>query len=499
MNLLYIVMDSLNRQVLSCYGAGGTHTPNIDRLAAKGVVFERHYASSLYTIPTRREMWTGSEECWWRNWGPLEPWDRPLAYELGKQGIVSQLVTDLYHFCEWGAHSYEYDFDGYALIRGQEHDNLATRPIDPAPDWAKVLLARRPADGPIYVRNAQSFRHEEDFFAPRVFNAAAQWLNSDRPAGPWYLHVDSFDPHEPFHAPEPYRTMYTSDDYRRYNPWPLYGRVAEGPSALSESELSWVRAQYRGVVSMSDRWLGRVLDELDAHQLWDDTVVVLTTDHGHYLGDHGWIGKPRCPLHDTMCHLPLIIWWPGTRSGSRCSTPTQTLDLYPTLLEYLTGTAPDSLLAAGTSFAWFLRGETGEQRDYTVTAEYGGRVAVRAEGWTLLRVQDPALGPLYEYTHELQVRDRSWLARTRPTDRFVVPELESGRFIPGVDMPVWRFPEARTWGSHEDVLFAPDDPGQERNQIQDHPKQVRRLEEILRSHMLRVRAPAEIFARLLLN
>ena len=98
MNLVYITLDSLNRHMLPLYGPSWVHTPNLERLAARGVVFDGHYAGSLPCMPARREMWTGTEECWWRWWGPVEPWDRPLAYELGRQGVTSQLITDHYTF-----------------------------------------------------------------------------------------------------------------------------------------------------------------------------------------------------------------------------------------------------------------------------------------------------------------------------------------------------------------------------------------------------------------
>lgn len=499
MNLLYITLDSLNRHFLPCYGNDWVQTPNIDRLAAKGVTFDHHYSGSLPCMPARREMWTGTEEFWWRWWGPLEPWDRTLAHALGCGGVTSQLVTDHYHYFEWGAHSFEYDFDGYTSVRGHEHDNHRTRPFGEAPDWARVLLERRPTDAPIYVRNVQDYWGEEDFFSPRVFDATARWLRSERPAGPWYLHVDAFDPHEPFHVPEPYRSMYTDDDYRRYSPWPVYGRVDQGASGLSPEELAWVRAQYAGKVSMADRWLGRVLDTLDERGLWDDTMVVLTTDHGHYLGDHGWIGKPQCPVYDTLAHIPLIVWWPGCASGARCGAHTQTIDIYPTVLEMLGQPLPDSPLVHGRSFAPVLRGESDAHRDYTVSGYYGGRVAVRSEGWTLLRAQDPSRAPLFEYTHDLQVLDRSWACRRRDPAAFVVPDLEAGRFISGLDMPVWRIPERRRWGDHPDLLFGPDDPAQERDVSRDHPEQVRRLEEILRQHMVDRNVPHELFARLRVN
>ncbi len=499
MNLLYITLDSLNRHFLPCYGNDWVQTPNIDRLAAKGVTFDHHYSGSLPCMPARREMWTGTEEFWWRWWGPLEPWDRTLAHALGCGGVTSQLITDHYHYFEWGAHSFEYDFDGYTSVRGHEHDNHRTRPFGEAPDWARVLLERRPTDAPIYVRNVQDYWGEEDFFSPRVFDATARWLRSERPAGPWYLHVDAFDPHEPFHVPEPYRSMYTDDDYRRYSPWPVYGRVDQGASALSPEELAWVRAQYAGKVTMADRWLGRVLDTLDERGLWDDTMVVLTTDHGHYLGDHGWVGKPQSPVYDTLAHIPLLIWWPGCASGTRCGAHTQTIDLYPTVLEMLGQPLPDSPLVHGRSFEPVLRGESDVHRDYTISGYYGGRVAVRSEGWTLLRAQDPSRAPLFEYTHDLQVLDRSWACRRRDPAAFVVPDLEAGRFISGLDMPVWRIPERRRWGDHPDLLFGPDDPAQERDLASDHPEQVRRLEEILRQHMVDRNVPHELYARLRVN
>jgi arylsulfatase A-like enzyme len=318
-NLIYITLDSLNRHYMPAYGNDWVRTPNLDRLAARGVTFERHYTGSMPCMPARREMWTGTEEHWWRWWGPLEPWDRPLAYEMGRGGVTSQLVTDHYHFFEWGAHSYEYDFDGYEAIRGHEHDNARTRPTG-VPPWARVMTERRPEDGPIYVRNVQDFQGEEDYFAPRVLNAAARWLRDQRPAGPWYLHIDAFDPHEPFHVPEPYRSMYTDDDHRRYSPWPLYGRIDQGESALVPGELEWVRAQYAGKITMADRWLGRVFDALDGLELWDETMVVVTTDHGHYLATMAGSASPNAPFT-----IPWRISLSGSGGpavpGARAATP----------------------------------------------------------------------------------------------------------------------------------------------------------------------------------
>ena len=118
-------------------------------------------------------------------------------------------------------------------------------------------------------------------------------------------------------------------------------------------------------------------------------------------------------------------------------------------------------------------------------------------GWTLLRSQDPSRAPLYQYTHDLQVLDRSHAARRRRPDAFVVPGLEAGRYIPGLDMPVWRVPEGRDWGPvHADLLFGPDDPAQAHDLAAERPDRVRALEEILAAHAWEIGAPEEIRRRL---
>ena len=85
---------------------------------------------------------------------------------------------------------------------------------------------------------------------------------------------------------------------------------------------------------MVDRWLGRVMDALDRGRLWDDTFVVVTTDHGFFLGEHGWIGKPAAPLYNVLAKTPLFIWDPsGKCNGNRVTALTQAIDIHATILE----------------------------------------------------------------------------------------------------------------------------------------------------------------------
>jgi arylsulfatase A-like enzyme len=506
LSVIVIQIDSLNRHFLRCYGNDWVRTPNLDAFAQRAAVFDNHFVGSLPCMPARREIWAGVEEFWWRFWGPLEPWDQPIAHLARRSGkpIVTQLVTDHYHFFEWGSHSYFYDFHGYDFIRGHEMDNWRTDAVRAIPDWARHMVERRPHDGMVYLQNTQDFANEADFFAPKVMQTAAEWLDRNHPHKQFYLHIDSFDVHEPFHIPEPYRSMYTDEDYRSYNPWPHYGRVDSGPSALDTNELAWVRAQFAGKLSMVDHWLGRLFERLDRYKLWERTAVIISTDHGHYLGEHGWIGKPAAPLYHTLCHIPLLVWHPQFAApGQHVSAVTQTVDLYATVLELLGVEQPMSEHIHSRSFAPVLRGEANIHRDYAVYGYNNKRVGITAGEWTLLRFHDPDAAPPALYTHNVQ-QGLSFGMGQRDHRALSFPDLTAGQFIPGVDTPTWRMTWPQDWARdqapRDDLLFHnPSDSGQEHSLVDQHPDELRRLAHILSTHANALGAPEEARRRLRLN
>lgn len=505
LNVVIIQIDSLNRHFLRCYGNDWVQTPNLDAFAERAAVFEQHFVGSLPCMPARREIWTGTEEFWWRGWGPLEPWDLPLAHIVRQSArpITTQLVTDHYHFFEWGSHSFFFDFHGYDFIRGHEMDNWRTDPLAAMPDWAEQMMARRPPESRVYLQNVQDFQSEADFFGPRVMQTAAEWLDRNHNLPQFYLHVDSFDVHEPFHIPEPYRSMYSDDDYRRYSPWPHYGRIDEGMSALPEAEVAWVRAQFAGKLTMVDHWLGHLFERLERYKLWDRTCVIITTDHGHYLGDHGWMGKPHSPMYHTLCHIPLLVWHPALRSG-RIDTITQTKDLYATILELLGVAIPEAPFVHSRSFAPVLRGDRTNHRDYAVYGYNNKRIGITAGEWTLLRFHETEAAWPVIYTHNVQQglgfgmgqRDK------RPRE---ISRIAAGQFIPGVEMPVWRVPlpadhATRQPTPRDDLLFHnPSDPAQERDVAAEQPEALNRLHSILSEHAAAIGAPEEQMRRLRLE
>lgn len=502
MSVVLIQLDSLNRHFLPTYGNAWVQAPNLAAFARRCAVFEQHYVGSLPCMPARREIWAGTEEFWWRGWGPLEPWDQTIAYLANRQKIVTQLITDHYHLFEWGSHSYPYDYAGYEFIRGHEYDNWRTDPLREVPDWARLMVERFGEAANAYLRNTQDFGREEDFFGPKVMKATVDWLDRNHTQPHFFLHVDCFDVHEPFHVPEPYRSLYTDADYRRYSPWPRYGRVDSGETVLAPDEVEWVRAQFAGKLTMVDTWLGLVFERLERYRLLERTCVIVTTDHGHYLGEHGWIGKPGAPLFHTLCHIPLLVWHPdGALNGGRSGAMTQTVDLYATVLDLLGVEAPSGPNIHSRSFVPVLLGKTDRHRGHAVYGYNNQSVGVTTSEWTLLRDHDRAAARAYWYSHQVdQLYGRSLWMRMNRADSYL--DLESGRFVAGVDMPVWRMPAQRhpqptLDPPRPDLLFHnATDHTQDRDLAASRPDLVAHLSDLLREHAEAVDAPSEQRRRL---
>lgn len=495
-NVLLVSIDSLGRHWLEPFGRRvelPVEVPNLARLAERSALFDRHWAGSLPCMPARREFLAGVLEFPWRPWGPLEPFDRPLARVAREAGIRTALVTDHYHYWSHGSHGYYEDFDTWEFIRGHEYDAHARRPARPDPILLRQLLA--PETEPHgffnrwqYARNVHGFSSEEEFFAPRVFSRAAVALEelaalSDR----WFLYVDSFDVHEPFHCPEPYASMFTDEDPRdpELVVWPRYGTT----DALSERQLAFVRAQFAGKLAMVDRWLGRILDTLDKLRLWDTTTVVLTSDHGHFLGEHGYVGKPFVPVYDELARTPLLISHPETGSR-RVDAVTSAVDVYATIADALgVGTAggPHS-----RSLLPLVRGETDVHRRCAVYGWFGGAVNVSDGRHTLLCAP--------RTSREVDCYSSAPMA-THPSTSWFEPVQASraavaGFHLPYADVPVWRWP-AGVWPQGDrDLLFDVErDPGQLVNLVDSSPELADELRALLRDELAELGVPAEVVGR----
>jgi arylsulfatase A-like enzyme len=522
-NVLLVSVDSLTRKFLTPYGEPtppvDARTPNLDRFAERAAVFESHYAGSLPCMPARREWLTGTQEFLWRPWGPIEPFDDPLPRVLRRNGTHAALVTDHFHYVQHGSGGYLEDYNAFELVRGHEYDAWRSSPRDPDPDLLSQLVREAPGEpgegGDFnldeytagtdprdlrymnraqYARNVADFEAETDFFAPKVFSRAAEWLRTTE-WDDWFLYVDSFDVHEPFHVPEPYASMYTDEDPRDpdLTVWPYYGHVDEGRSELTDRELEFVRAQFAGNLTMVDEWFGRLLDALETRGLWSDTLVIVTTDHGHYLGEHGWVGKPTsAPLYDTLAHTPLLVWDPeGERNGERVDALTSAVDLYATVLDAADVPGADRDDRHSRSLRPLLRGEVDTHRDWALYGYWGSSVNVTDGTHTYLHPCDPEVDAAVHSTTQMDAY--GWFTPPEPKD------AEVGS-VPYADRPVWRF-EAPSHARQDDpMLFdVGADPGQRTDLAADRSEAVERMRGLLEAVLGELDAPAGQYERLALD
>lgn len=513
MNIVLLLIDSLNKS--SVYASDGT-LPNFDRFAVRATRFDSHFVGSLPCMPARRELFGGRSDFLWRPWGPMEIWDARLPLLVASRGYRSAIVTDHYHYWEESGNGYLQTFESVDMIRGHELDNW--RPLvaldEATPDWVREIERYRAGWARRYYSNVRGFKSEEDFFTPKVFSRSVEWLRHyAKREEPFYLQVECFDVHEPFHVPEPYASMSHVVAEKIGNFWPPYQdetMLAQFLSVASDSDVQYVQDQYRAKVKMVDRWLGVWLDEMDTLRLWDDTVVILTTDHGHDTGEFGRFGK-QFPHYDSHANIPLFVWDPraGEHSVDSVATLTQTVDLYPTILAAAGAEIP--LGTEGGDLAVLLRGAGGPRR----TALYGtfGEGACITDGeWTLIKAPEHD-DSLFSYSTLMY---KSLIAQT------TAPPIASGYFIPGVRVPQWRVPvggrsvpltprdaeaelsphareilrERRAERSRDLLFNRTVDPEQRRDLSGEAPDERARMTSMLRSQLEHLGAPGEQYSRL---
>ncbi len=494
MNVITVLIDSLNFHSIEPYGATHVQTPNLQRFAQRASVFDNHFISSAPCMPARRELFTGRQEFLWRSWGHIEPWDRQLAAEAGATGATTQMITDHYHYWENNAHGYFESFHGVEFVRGLEIDMWKTPPLAEVPEWASAIDRGRrynsrhypQGQGTQFYANAREWQHEADFPTAQVMQKSADWLDENHEHDKFLLWVESFDPHEPFYVPEPYRSLYTNgNDDATFNCWPPYQRHDDAVrfvEGASPAELDWIRAQYYGNVTMVDAWLGKLWDKLDELNLWETTAVIVTTDHGHDLcynyPNNPTIWGKSFPHPESHARIPLMIWHPEfPGNGQRINALTNALDVNATIRDLMDVPQPSG--PHGRSLLPLLRGETTGHREYLLYGIFGDGVVLSTADWTLTQ-SSVEKGPLYWYS----------TTATRAT-----ADMTSGHFIPGVEIPQWRVPA--TPRVHPNYLWNRDaftlTP---ENHYATEPQRVSEMQDLLRQALDDCAAPPETMARL---
>ncbi len=392
MRAIIVMYDSLNRRYLPSYEPEcGVSAPNFQRLADRSVQFDTCYAGSMPCMPARREMHTGRYNFLHRGWGPLEPFDDSMPEMLRAAGVTTHLATDHMHYWEDGGATYQTRFGTFDLIRGQQGDPWKGRVRDP--DVCDDLRVHRGGTWRQDRLNRPYISGIENHPQTRTFDAGLEFIQENIQDQNWLVQIETFDPHEPFFSDPEFLALYGGDDgsVPSYD-WPDYIQVTESRTVQED-----VRRHYRALVTMCDRSLGRVLDVMDDHNMWDDTLLIVCTDHGFLLGEQGWWGKSVPPWFEETIHTPLFVWDPGTAvKGERRDALVQTIDLAPTVMDAF-GVEPTERFQ-GKSLRPVLEGAD-SGHDYALFGAFGGHVSVTDGRYVYMRAPVSTENrPLYEYT-----------------------------------------------------------------------------------------------------
>jgi arylsulfatase A-like enzyme len=394
-NVVVIVVDTLRAD--HAFGRRA-RTPNIDALARQGLSFTRFYPEAMPTVPARRSILTGRRVFPFRGWQPhrgllAEPGWAPIAdvrttftSALRRAGYWTAYVTDntsLGFSPPWGP--FRRSFDRFVRRGGQiggRSDGVSERELR---HWLPAEMEDADTRDRVrrYLANGRYAHDESRSFAARVFRDASRVLAEAARRQPFALVVDTFEPHEPWTPPRRYVDMYGDPDYHGPEPArPYYapvGRYLHG--SRGEVLLERMRALYAAEVTMTDRWLGVFLDRFHELGLDRDTVVVLVSDHGFYLGDYGLTGKIATVLHPPLIRVPLIVVDPrGRHAGRTSSYLASTHDIGPTILSMAGVDVPPGM--DGVDLSRFVEGRRPPARPYAFGG-YGNSYFVRTDRWAM--------------------------------------------------------------------------------------------------------------------
>jgi len=388
MKTIMIMFDSLNKRMLEPYGSDWVKTPNFQRLSEKTVTFDNAYVGSMPCMPARRELHTGRYNFLHRSWGPIEPFDDSMPEILRTNGVYSHLISDHYHYWEDGGATYHNRYSSWEIVRGQENDNWKAVIKEPEIPETVDNLGRNPNNW----KSRSLMQDENDHYQNKTFDNALTFLAENHDADNWFLHVETFDPHEPYFAPDRFRALYGDPNLNKpHFDWPPYDEVKQ-----TSEQVEQCRRESAALHTMCDESLGKILDFMDDHDLWQDTMLIVNTDHGFLLGEHGCWAKCWAPFYNEIANTPLFIWDP--RSGAkneRRQALVQTIDLAPTILSFHDQPLPADMQG-------FPLQETiatdAPVREAGLFGLFGGHVNCTDGRYVYMRGPVGENAPLYEYT-----------------------------------------------------------------------------------------------------
>lgn len=413
-NVLFIMCDQLRFDYLRCCGHPSIKTPNIDALAERGVRYSNAYCQSPICGPSRMSTYTGryvSSHGSASNFAPLRIGEKNIGHHLNPLGVRTVLVGKTHmiadqegmqrlgvdadstigvHHAQAGFEIVERDdgihpdskvkpnvrYNEYLKSKGYTEDDnpwhWAANSVETEDGTVRSGFFNDQVDKPARVS-------DEESETPYMTRRAMEFLSEDDGEKPWLLHLSYIKPHWPYVAPAPYNDMYSAEDVlpairsdeelRDTNPlMKLFMERVSGKTFGKEEAREKVIPVYMGLITQIDDQLGILFEFMQERDLLDNTMIVFTSDHGDYFGDH-WMGD-KDYFHNPSVKVPLIIVDPGEAADSTRGTVDDSLveliDLLPTFVEYYEGDVAKNVLD-GRSLLPGLHGKKTPWRDYTIS------------------------------------------------------------------------------------------------------------------------------------
>lgn len=338
-NVLLVSIDTLRADHLHCYGYERETSPALDRLSAEGVLFERALATSSWTLPSHISMLTGLPVsahgvCDDRLWTLTGPDGELLPVPLKGRFVSESLVASGYRTA--GLYTWKYLEPQFGFGPGFETWERLGHTFYSHPEVGPRFEALQLA-GDAEGMRALAGEFPELFDDRRPSSAetvdrAIEWLEERERSRPFFLFVHLFDVHDPYTPPAPYDTLF-DPDYRGA----IDGRRVTSPDSpvrgdMPARDLAHLVALYDGEIAWVDSQVGRLIERLDALDLAEETLVIVTSDHGEEFFEHGHKTHRR-QLYMESVHVPMILRWPGRLpAGERVAAPVGLADLSPTIL-----------------------------------------------------------------------------------------------------------------------------------------------------------------------
>lgn len=389
-NVLFLVSDDLNT-LLGCYGDRLARTPHLDRLAARGVRFDRAYCAFPLCGPSRNALLTGlypnstgilANAQIFRQTIPAQP-SLPQAFR--NSGYFAGRIGKLYHY------------NVPKSIGTNGHDDPASWELEMNP----AGVDRLKEEPQIFSLTPGQFGGTLSWYASPAPDAAhtdalmaedAEWVLercARRPEQPFFLAVGFFRPHTPYVAPQAWFDLHPAssmpvvggvEEDQADIPAPGLGSYKKEQDRLTDDLRRQTRQAYNASISFMDAQVGRVVAALDRLGLADNTIIVFTSDHGYHMGEHGLWQKQS--LFEESARVPLLVVVPGkARGGTAVSAPVSLIDLFPTLTQLCEVEAPRNL--QGQSLVPMLQDPSVSGRGWALTQVVRGGEARRFFGYSL--------------------------------------------------------------------------------------------------------------------